>query len=152
WAAVAGLTLAFPRLLALQSPEALAREVARRTQELRDKEARLRAIVETAEYGILTLDDGWAVRSANPVCERLFGVPSERMVGTRFESWVRATESGDFLSDQVGTGEGKVFGLGGDVLGVRGDGSTFPASLSVSNTHLASGRMYTVILTDLTSL
>src|SRR5262249_21930231 len=74
WAALLALLPLVPRVLALRSPQELEAEVERRVEELRDSEARTRAIVETAADGIITLDDRGVIQSANQACQRLFGV------------------------------------------------------------------------------
>lgn len=150
WAALLRLLPAVAQLLALQHPHKLQQEMQRWTQELTEKEARLRAIVETAEDGILTLDEDWHILSANPVCERLFGTAVAGMIATIFTDWIVPAHSSP-LSPQVGTGEGRIFGTSGEVLGRRSDGTTFPVSVALSKISLEKGRMYTVIIHDLTA-
>jgi PAS domain S-box-containing protein len=140
-----------PKLLTWVSPLQLQSDIAKRTQQLRDSEARLRAIVETAEDGILTLDDDWIVRTANPVCERLFGVPVGEIVGQPFTNFVVGPDSKSAIKQQVGTGEGKVFGLAGDIVGKRADGNSFQASLSMSKIHLDRGTIFTAIIHDVSA-
>ncbi len=62
----------------------LERETAERRQAeagLRDREARLRAILDTAADAIITIDREGTIQSVNPATERLFGYTTAEMVG-----------------------------------------------------------------------
>jgi PAS domain S-box-containing protein len=129
----------------------LRQEILQRTQELRDSEARLRALFDTAGDCIITLDDEMKILTINPASETLFGLPPEQMVGRFFAEFMAGSAgSAGTWDSQLGTGEGKIFGMGGDVIGLRADGTKFPASLSMSKLNLGQGRIYTVIVHDLT--
>ncbi len=131
------------------SPQ-LQETIHQRTQELRDSEARLRAIVETAGDCILTLDNELRILTANPAAERLFGLPPEEMTGRLFSDFVGSPAR--TWDNQVATGEGKIFGIGDDVVAQRADGTQFPASLSMSKVNLEQGRIFTAIIHDLTRI
>lgn len=126
----------------------LRKEIEQRTQELRDSEARLRGIFDTAADCIVTLDGDFNIQSVNAAGESLFGLPPEKMVGRPFSEFMMGGPVS--WNTQVGTGEGRIFGMGGDVVGVRGDGTRFPASLSMSKVTVGLGRHYTAIVHDLT--
>jgi PAS domain S-box-containing protein len=149
--AVVSLTAFVPRVLAWSSPQQLQEAFARRTRELHDSETRLRAIFESAEDGILTLDEEWTIQTANPVCERLFGVPVEQLLGQPFNNFISGPDSKSAVKKQVGTGEGKIFGGAGDFVGKRADGSTFQASLSLSKIRLDQGDIYNAIIHDVSA-
>ncbi len=153
WVTLVVLVPLIPRLLALRSPQELEAEVGRRLQQLRDSEAQMRAVVETAADGIMTLDDNGTVRSANQACRLLFGVAPEAMVGQRVNRFLASrglSAAGDrFRRGLVDTGEARIFGLGDEAVGRRQDGGTFPASISMSKTHTAGGALLTVIVHDL---
>jgi PAS domain-containing protein len=57
-----------------------AAEHERSARELHDRESRLRAIFETAVDGIVTIDVGGRIESANPASARLFGYSSEELL------------------------------------------------------------------------
>src|SRR5262249_49920926 len=50
------------------------------------------------------------------------------------------------------SGETRVLGMGGESLGRRADGSTFPVSLAMSKVHTRHGGLGTVIVHDLSGL
>lgn len=150
-AVVIAMIFLIPKILSLASPQALRADIERRTQEMRDSEARLSAIVATAKDGILTLDEEWTILTVNPVCEQMFGLPSRLMVGRPFTDLISGPDSESAVKKQMETGEGKVFGMGGDVLAKRADGTTFPASLAMSKVDLGHGRIFTAIIHDVTT-
>lgn len=149
WAALLALLPLVPRVLALRSPQELEAEVERRVQELRDTEARTRAIVETAADGIITLDDDGIVQSANQACQRLFGVGPDEMIGQPVTRFLVSAGLDGPPQPSVGTGEQRVFELGEEAVGRRADGSTFPTNISMGKTHTHRGGLVTVIVHDL---
>jgi PAS domain S-box-containing protein len=152
WTTLAVMLPLVPRLLALRSRQELEAEVERSMQHLRDSEAQVRAIVDTAADGILTLDEEGRVQSANRACSRLFGLEPEEMVGQQVSGFLAAASlaGGGIDRALVRTGETRILGPGEEAVGRRADGTTFPAGLALSKTRTPNGRLLTVIVHDLT--
>lgn len=122
-------------------------------QELRDSEARTRAIVRTAADAIITIDDRGIVESANPAAERLFGYRESELIGKNVSLLMPepfSSEHDRYLKRYAKTGRAKIIGIGREVAGLKKDGSIFPMGLAVSELRLAGRRMFTGIVHDLT--
>lgn len=120
---------------------------------LLEQDARLRAILETAVEGIITIDDRGVIESANPAAEKIFGYPSGELVGRNVSVLMpmpdRAAHDG-YLHNYQHTGHAKIIGIGREVVGRRKDGKAFPMDLSVSEVRLADRRLYTGFIRDIT--
>lgn len=122
-------------------------------EELREKEARLRAIVTAAADGIIVIDERGVIQSLNPAAERLFGYSAQELAGQNVNLLMPnpyREEHDRYLAHYLTTGEGKIIGIGREVTGRRKDGSTFLMHLSVSEVALDGRRMFTGIVRDLT--
>ena len=120
---------------------------------LREREARLRGIVESANDGIITMDTAGTVESFNHGAEIIFGYQSREVVGQNVKMLMPGPDhyayDGD-LSTYQKTGIKNIIGQGSEVMGRRKDGSEFPLDLSVSVVELAERNIYTGIIRDIT--
>lgn len=119
---------------------------------LRDNEARLRAILDTAVDAIITIDERGVVQSVNPATERMFGYGAEELVGRNVNLLMPSPyreEHDGYIARYLETGEARIIGVGREVSGRRKDGSTFPVDLGVSELKAREGRMFTGILRDI---
>jgi two-component system CheB/CheR fusion protein len=120
---------------------------------LRDSEERLRAILQTAVEGIITIDERGMMESVNPAARKLFGYSQEEMVGRNVSMLMPepySSEHGSYLGNYLRTGKGKIIGIGREVVGKRKDGGLFPMDLSVGEVRLAGERFFTGIVRDIT--
>ncbi len=120
---------------------------------LRDSEARLRAILETAVEGIITIDERGIIESVNAAAERIFGFPAAQLVGQNVSRLMPSPyrdEHDGYLANYLHTGEAKIIGIGREVAGQRKDGTIFPMDLSVSEVRLADRRLFTGFVRDVT--
>jgi two-component system CheB/CheR fusion protein len=120
---------------------------------LRDSEERLRAILETAVEGIITIDERGAIESFNLSAEKIFGYTAREAVGQNVKLLMPAPyrqEHDGYLDNYRQTGHAKIIGIGREVTGQRKDGTVFPMDLSVSEVRLASRRMFTGFVLDIT--
>jgi PAS domain S-box-containing protein len=120
---------------------------------LRDSEERLRAILETAVEGIITINEHGLIESFNPSAEKIFGYTAGEAVGQNVKLLMPAPyrqEHDDHLKKYRQTGHAKIIGIGREVIGRRKDGSIFPMDLSVNEVKLASRRMFTGFVRDIT--
>ena len=120
---------------------------------LRDSEARLRAILETAVEGIITIDERGIIESVNPAAERIFGYSEAQLVGRNVNRLMPSPyrdEHDGYLTNYLHTGKAKIIGIGREVAGQRRDGTIFPMDLSVSEVRLADRRLFTGFVRDIT--
>ena len=120
---------------------------------VRNHEARLRGILETAVEGIITIDDRGVITLFNPAAQRMFGFTAAEIIGQNVSLLMPSPnreEHDGYLAHYCKTGEHNVIGIGREVVGQRKDGSTFPLELSVSEVLLPGRRIFTGILRDIT--
>ncbi len=112
----------------------------------------LKAIIETAIDGILTIDDRGVVESLNPAALKLFGYAAEEVIGNNISMLMpepdRSGHDG-YLHRYQSTGEKRIIGKGREVKGLRKDGTTFPFRLAVSEVHYDHRTIYTGFIHDL---
>jgi PAS domain S-box-containing protein len=121
--------------------------------DLRDSTEHLRAILETAVEGIITIDERGIIESFNQSAERIFGYSAKEAIGHNIKMLMPEPfrhEHDGYLENYHRTGHAKIIGIGREVVGRRKDGSVFPMDLSVSEVRLADARMFTGFVRDIT--
>jgi len=130
-----------------------AKQKRRHVSALSDHAERLRAILETAVEGIITIDDRGLIESANPAAEEIFGYAADEMIGQNVKLLMPEPyrhEHDGYIKNYHKTGQKKIIGIGREVIGRRKNGLTFPMDLSVSEVKLADRRIFTGFVRDIT--
>jgi PAS domain S-box-containing protein len=112
----------------------------------------LRAILDTANDGIVVIDDLGIIESANPTVQRLFGCTAEELLGENVSRWMpafRDNHDGHMQRFLAAGGRHLTGSERREVIGVRKDGSEFPLELSVSAMQSGSTVRFTGILHDI---
>jgi two-component system sensor kinase FixL len=120
---------------------------------LRDREARLEAILRTAVEGIITIDERGIIDSFNPAAEKIFGYAAPEVLGCNVSLLMpppTRQEHDRYLANYLRTGHARIIGIGREVIGRRKDGTTFPMDLSVSEVQLDDRRLFTGFVRDIT--
>jgi sigma-B regulation protein RsbU (phosphoserine phosphatase) len=120
---------------------------------LTESEARIRAIVETAADGIITIDEQGIIDTCNPAAEKMFGYTREEMIGRNVSPLMPSPDReqhDSYLARYAQTRQRKVIGASRELRGRRKDGTIFPLDLSVSETRFGDRVFFTGIVRDVT--
>jgi PAS domain S-box-containing protein len=114
---------------------------------------RLRALLDTAADGIISIDDRGIIQTVNAAAERIFGYGADEIIGRNVavlmpDPYLRDHDS--YLRNYLRTAVRKIIGIGREVQGRRKDGTVFPMELAVSETRVDDYRAFTGIVRDIT--
>lgn len=123
-------------------------------QALEGADARLAGLLDSAMDAIITVDSEQNVILYNKAAEKIFGWPTREMLGqplTRLIPRRHQGAHGDQVKrfGQTGTTSRRM-GDGTVLYGLRAGGEEFPLEASISQLDTAHGKLYTVILRDVT--
>jgi two-component system sporulation sensor kinase A len=120
-------------------------------QQLRESEARMRSVLNTATDGIITVNDRGVVEQFNLGAQRLFGYSADEVLGQPLQMLIPAIRGAPLGRDARGR---KAFrGLlarVGEVVGLRKDGTKCELEMRVGATVIAGRSIFTGILHDIT--
>ncbi|WP_255429541.1 PAS domain S-box protein [Ramlibacter albus] len=133
-------------------------EAGRRQREQHDhvarNEARWSAVLDSAMDGILSIDESQRIVIYNRAAEQIFGWPGEQVVGQPLEMLLPARfrhGHADFVREFGRTGvTSRRMGGGMVIRGLRESGEEFPIDASISQIDTPEGKLYTVIVRDVT--
>ncbi len=108
---------------------------------LQDTVSRLGAVLWNVADGIITFDDGGAIRSFNPAAERIFEWIEHEVVGSPISDLIPIPEE-DHGHDWIAV-------WGSENEGCRRGGARFPLELAVSTMNVSGERMYTAVMRDI---
>jgi two-component system CheB/CheR fusion protein len=120
---------------------------------MRDGEERLRAILETAAEGIITINERGVIESFNRASENIFGYAAAEVIGKNVSmlmSTPHREQHDSYLSNYRHTGHAKIIGIGRETFARKKDGTLFPIDLSVSEVKLSDRRIFTGFIRDIT--
>lgn len=120
---------------------------------LKESEAKLRAIVNTAIDAIITINESAQITFFNNAAEKMFGHTADEVIGQNVNILMPRPyheEHDTYLANYLNTGIKKIIGIGREVTALRKNGSTFPIELSLSEVQLDERRLFTGIIRDIT--
>lgn len=121
---------------------------------LREREARLSSIIETAPDAIITIDPRGIVQSFSVAAERLFGYSAGEVVGHNVSILMASPykqQHDGYLERYHRTGEKRIIGIGRTVEARRKDGSIFPMELAVGEVRIGATHIFTGFIRDLSA-
>ena len=120
-----------------------------------DISLRLKAIIETAIDGIITIDARGRIESFNNAATSIFGYSEEEVVGKNVSILMPEPDHSahdEYLARYHRTREPRIIGIGREVFGRRKDQSTFPLRLAVGEVLLNDRVIFTGIIHDLSAI
>lgn len=115
-------------------------------------EARLAAVLDTAVFPIIVMDEQARMLVFNKACERTFGFAAEEALGRNVKMIMPPDEAerhDGYLSNYFTTGERKIIGIGRRVRAQNRDGEVIPVELAVGEAMTPDGRQFIGIMRDL---
>ena len=114
--------------------------------------ALLKAIIENAIDGIITINDRGVFESINPAGCVLFGYSPAEVIGNNISMLMPPPDKeqhDEYLARYQRTHDPHIIGIGREVTGLRKDGSKFPFRLGVSEVQFFERKIYTGFIHDL---
>jgi len=126
----------------------------RMSTSMQQNDARLFSIIQSAMEVIITIDEKQSIIIFNPMAEKVFRCAASDAIGTSLSRFIperfRAAH-GTHVSRFGDTGVSeRQMGKQLALFGLRADGEEFPIEASISQIHDARGKLYTVMLRDIT--
>ncbi|MBS1191024.1 MAG: hypothetical protein H6R10_2816 [Rhodocyclaceae bacterium] len=125
--------------------EQMRQTLVRREHEMAQREARQRAVLETAAEGIVTVNPEGRIESFNRAAETLFGYTAAEAMGASFTRFLAPEEAGRFYTPG---GEPAVCS-GAEFVGRRRSGQKCQLMLSVSEAVAVDSRCFTIFIQDI---
>lgn len=116
---------------------------------------RLKAVIDTAIDGIITIDDRGLVESINPAAAKLFEYEPEEVIGKNVKMLMPSPyqeQHDGYIHQYQTTRKPRIIGIGREVMGMRKSGATFPMRLAVGEVKLQGKTIFTGIVHDLSNV
>jgi PAS domain S-box-containing protein len=114
--------------------------------------ALLKAIIDNAIDGIITIDDRGKIESINPAACKLFLYTQEDVIGNNVSMLMPPPDReqhDEYIGRYQRTHEPHIIGTGREVTGLRKDGTRFPFRLGVSEVQYSGRKIFTGFIHDL---
>ncbi len=117
-------------------------------------ESRLKAMMDTAVDGIVTINAKGLILSMNKAAEQIFGWQQDEVLGKNVSLLTPDAIRRDhdsYLSNYLQTGSAKIIGIGRDVDAVHKKGHTVPVRLAIGHAQLVNEHLFVAFITDLSA-
>lgn len=115
-------------------------------------ETRLRAMMDTAADGIVTITAEGIIINLNKMAEELFGWSNDEVVGRKVNMLMPSpysSEHDNYLHNYLSTGEKKIIGTGREVQALHKDGHVVPIRLAVGHVQLPKENLFVAFVSDI---
>jgi two-component system, cell cycle sensor histidine kinase and response regulator CckA len=120
---------------------------------LRASEAKMRAFLESASQGVITVDEKGQIDLVNAKVEEIFGYKRDELVGHAFEILIPSRfrePSGQHRANYFLNPGSRPMGAGVELSGLRKDGAEFPLEVAVSFVSSDEGTLAIAFINDIT--
>lgn len=120
---------------------------------LRESEATIRTLLDTASQAILAVDAGGLIVVANRMVGEMFGYSLEELLGKPLEMLIPERLRDRHRIDRktfAAAPKARTMGMGLDLVGRRKDGTEFPIEVSLSSLETKRGRLAVSFVSDIT--
>ena len=124
----------------------------RAEEALREREARMSSVIDTAPDAIVTIDHMGIIQSFSQAAETLFGYAAGEAIGRSITLLMAAADGANHqqhVDRYLATREPHIIGIGRKVKARHKDGTIFPVELAVGEVSLGSSRIFTGFIRDL---
>lgn len=122
------------------------------TQQIEQQAETFQTLAETASEGIVLINTDGLIQYINPAGEAMFGYTEDVLLGQSVNQLMPLTtrKSHDqYINNYLGSGIGKIIGIGRQLVGQRKNGSQFPMHLSIGDINLKHTRLFAGVIMDL---
>ncbi len=116
--------------------------------------AEIKAIVKTAVSGIITASGDGSIRVFNPAAEQIFGWKADEVIGKNISvliSHMKKSVHDAYIKNFLSTRSSKAIGVPREVMGMRKNGSTFPAYVAVGHRQINQNEhLFVTFIADIT--
>jgi PAS domain S-box-containing protein len=121
--------------------------------QVREAEARLRAIVDNVIDGIITIDAAGSIASINPAGVRMFEYQPRELIGKNVKMLMPEPDRDNHdghLARYQSTSKTRIIGIGRELDGLAKSGRTFPMELTITEVSVGSQRLFVGVVRDIT--
>lgn len=141
--------------LLAESFNQMVQHIKARDQALHESEALSRSIVETADEGIITVNQLGIVQSFNPAAQKIFELSAQMMIGKSINLLVPGAEPSNQPSSPIASllfvkDCNEVIGVNRELMAQRASGAIFPVQIVISEVPNTQGSLFTVFVHDVT--
>jgi len=123
-------------------------------EKLRESQERLGGVIDSAMDAIIAIDEEQRIVLFNPAAEKMFGCAADRALHTTIDRFIPQrfwANQADLIRRFAESGvTDRSAGAPGGLWGVRANGAEFPIEASISQTNTKHGKLFTVIIRDMT--
>ncbi|OKY26894.1 MHYT domain-containing protein [Thalassotalea sp. PP2-459] len=117
-----------------------------------ESEHRMRAMMNTAVDGIISIDNTGTILSINQATEQLLGWSSAELIGQNVKIIVPSPyheQHDNYIERYLATGEANIIGKGREVEAVHKDGSSVAIRLGIGHVKLSTNDFFVAFISDI---